>query len=182
MTAARNSSLVAEMPGTADTTGGFSFVPRPVRSAEEHPETPGTTRPRPRTIDLQGVLENVADQMRADGWEVSVVCPAIRLSVDPLRLLSVVIGAVGAAVLRGAEHTGIVVEVIDDEVVMMSIGDDGAPLEDHPGTDVRQLEEKTRQAFAGASVTTVWTRHEGVTMFCISAYRGALERLAPVEA
>lgn len=93
-----------------------------------------TTRMRPIEIDLHSLLESTIEQAREREWTVSLVCPEVRVSGDPVRVQRAILAALGNAFLEGAELVGIVVDVVDDGV-LLSIGHD-APIDDSTAEDI----------------------------------------------
>lgn len=84
-----------------------------------------TTRMRPIDIELRSLLEATIDQAREREWFVSLVCPEVHISGDPVRVQRAILATLGNAFLEGAELVGIVVDVVDGRV-LLSIGHDAA--------------------------------------------------------
>lgn len=93
-----------------------------------------TTRMRPIDIDLQSLLASTIEQARERDWTVSLVCPEVRISGDPVRVQRAILAALGNAFLEGAELVGIVVDVVDGQV-LVSIGHD-APIDDQKAESI----------------------------------------------
>lgn len=94
----------------------------------DNPDIARTTRMRPVDIELHALLEATIDQAREREWMVSLVCPDVHIAGDPVRVQRAILAALGNAFLEGAELVGIVVDVVDDQV-LLSIGHD-APIDD----------------------------------------------------
>jgi len=103
-------------------------------SAVESTDTARTTRMRAIDIDVHSVLEATIDQAREREWMVSLVCPEVHISGDPVRVQRAILAALGNAFLEGAELVGIVVDVVDDQV-LLSIGHD-APIDDQKAEEI----------------------------------------------
>jgi hypothetical protein len=116
--------------------------PHPLYSAEavvespsaENTDTARTTRMRAIDIDLHSLLEATIQQAKEREWMVSLVCPQVHVSGDPVRFQRAILAALGNAFLEGAELVGIVVDVIDDQV-LLSIGHD-APIDDSKAEEI----------------------------------------------
>ena len=76
------------------------------------------------------------EQANEREWMVSLVCPEVHISGDPVRFQRAILAALGNAFLEGAELVGRVVDVIDDQV-LLSIGHD-ASIDDSKAVAYRQ--------------------------------------------
>ena len=94
----------------------------------ENADIARTTRMRPVDIELRALMEATIDQAREREWMVSLVCPDVHIAGDPVRVQRAILAALGNAFLEGAELVGIVVDVVDSQV-LLSIGHD-APIDD----------------------------------------------------
>jgi hypothetical protein len=103
-------------------------------AVSENADSARTTRMRPIDIELRSLLEATVEQAREREWKVSLICPEVRVAGDPVRVSRAILAALGNAFLEGAELAGIVVDVVDDEV-LISIGHD-APIDDQKATDI----------------------------------------------
>lgn len=92
------------------------------------------TRMRPIDIELRSLLESTIDQAREREWQVSLVCPEVHISGDPVRVQRAILATLGNVFLEGAELVGIVVDVVDGQV-LVSIGHD-APIDDPAAEDI----------------------------------------------
>ena len=93
-----------------------------------------TTRMRPVDIELHALLQATIDQAGERDWMVSLVCPDIHIAGDPVRVQRAILAALGNAFLEGAELVGIVVDVVDGQV-LLSIGHD-APIDDQKAENI----------------------------------------------
>lgn len=92
------------------------------------------TRMRPIDIELRSLLESTIDHAREREWLVSLVCPEVHISGDPVRVQRAILATLGNVFLEGAELVGIVVDVVDGQV-LVSIGHD-APIDDPAAEDI----------------------------------------------
>lgn len=85
-----------------------------------------TTRTRPIEFDLDRLLMTALHQIKDYGWDMSIVCPKLRIVADPVKLRYAVLAALGNAFFGGAQRAGIVVEDLEGDV-LMTIGRDAPP-------------------------------------------------------
>ncbi len=117
-------------------------APHPLYGAQPPVEAPAgdpgdaarTTRMRPIDIELRSLLEATIDQAGEREWQVSLVCPEVQISGDPVRVQRAILATLGNAFLEGAVLAGIVVDVVDGQV-LLSIGHD-APIDDAKAEDI----------------------------------------------
>lgn len=102
--------------------------------AHEEQDTARTRRIRPREVELHSLLASTIEQIRDRDWVVSLVCPEVHISGDPIRVQRTILAAIGNAFLEGAERVGIIVDVIDGQV-LVSIGHD-AQVDDDTANDI----------------------------------------------
>ena len=132
--------------------------PGPVEpTLSENPDIARTTRMRPVDIELHALLDATIEQAREREWMVSLVCPDVHIAGDPVRVQRAILATLGNAFLEGAELVGIVVDVVDGQV-LVSIGHD-APIDDDKAETIAvrladQLAYALTQEELGWSVTS----------------------------
>ena len=104
------------------------------RTVSESADIARTTRMRPVDIELHALLEATIEQAGERDWMVSLVCPDVHIAGDPVRVQRAILAALGNAFLEGAELVGIVVDVVDGQV-LLSIGHD-APIDDRKAESI----------------------------------------------
>ncbi len=84
------------------------------------------TKARTMEVELRDLLMTALHQIKDYGWDLSVVCPDLKIMADPVKLRHAVLAALGNAFLGGARRAGIIVEDLEGDVVL-TIGRDAPP-------------------------------------------------------
>ena len=84
------------------------------------------TKARTMEVELRELLMTALHQIKDYGWDMSVVCPELKIMADPVKLRHAVLAALGNAFLGGARRAGIIVEDLEGDVVL-TIGRDAPP-------------------------------------------------------
>jgi hypothetical protein len=92
----------------------------------DDPNANRSTRARTMDVDLRGLLMTALHQVKDYGWDMSVVCPEVQITADPVKLRNAVVAALGTAFLGGAQRVGVVVEDLEGDV-LLTIGRDAPP-------------------------------------------------------
>ena len=106
----------------------------PAEPANGEGDTTRTTRIRPIDVELQSLLTSTVEQALERDWEVTVVCPEVHISGDPIRIQRAILAALGNAYLGEPERVGIVVEN-EEGHVKLSLGHD-APFDETTTEDL----------------------------------------------
>ncbi len=131
-------------------------------------------------VELHELMVSTLDQVKDRGWDVSLVCPTVHISGDPIRIQRAVLAFLGNAYLAGAQRVGIVIDDTEDGV-RLSIGHD-APFEDADAEDVTsRLVGQLGQAVGNEDLDWSLIGDEDVYLATVSLGHALPLKLEPVE-
>lgn len=168
----------AELSSTLPPIGTQPDRPPAPTGPLRNPEAIHSVRGGLRTVELEGIIEAALATVTDTGWEVAIQCPQVRVLVDPLRMRRLLSNLLLSATAHGAEHIGLVAEVVGDKV-KVNIGHDGTLLANEtPGLtdeippEVDHQLTVARQLLTGMHAEARWTRWRGVSLYTIELVRG----------
>jgi hypothetical protein len=126
-------------------------------------------------------MMTASHQVKGHGRDMSIVCPEVEITADPVKLRQAVLGALGNAFMGGAQRAGIVVEDIEGDV-LLTIGRDSPPSQADADRAAEKFTSQVRQALAADEVDTSVITDDDVLLFSVSLGRkvGAEEISEPV--
>lgn len=146
-----------------------------------NPEAAHSVRGGLRTVELEGIIDAALATVTNTGWEVAIQCPPVRVLVDPLRMRRLLSNLLLSATAHGAEHIGLVAEIVDDKVEV-NVGHDGELLAREHDEDQlavpREVEHQltvAKQLLHGMHADVRWTRWRGVSLYTVELVRGPEE-------
>ncbi len=134
---------------------------------------------RPIDIELDVLLESALEQVKDRGWEVSLVCPTVNISGDPIRVQRAVLAALGNVHLGAPDRVGIIVEETGGQV-NLSIGHD-AQLDEATTEDLAtRLATQLQPALATLDLNWAVAYDDEITLITVGlgASLGARESTA----
>jgi hypothetical protein len=150
-----------------------------------NPEATHSVRGGLRTVELEGIIDAALATVSNTGWEVAIQCPTVHVLVDPLRMRRLLSNLLLSATAHGAEHIGLVAEIVGDRVEV-NVGHDGSLLADRGSADDTDVPPEVehqltvaRQLLQGMHAEVRWTRWRGVSLYTVELVRGPEEIEVP---
>lgn len=159
-----------------------TFVETPIEEIPSEGEDVGrSTRARTMEVDLRELLMTALHQIKDYGWDMSIVCPELKIMADPVKLRHAVLAALGNAFLGGARRAGIIVEDLEGDVVL-TIGRDAPPSSEDAEGFANRFANQVSLALGESDHEWSFIADEEVSMMSVSLGRkvGADEVSEPV--
>ena len=147
----------------------------------DDPDANRSTRARTMNVDLRGLLMTALHQVKDYGWDMSIVCPEVQITADPVKLRNAVVAALGTAFLGGAQRVGIVVEDLEGDV-LLTIGRDAPPNRSDAEEFVERFTTQVSLALGVDELESSLIDDEDVSLMSVSLGRkvGADEVSEPI--
>ena len=159
-----------------------TFVETPIEAIPSEGEDLGrSTKARTMEVDLRELLMTALHQIKDYGWDMSIVCPELKVMADPVKLRHAVLAALGNAFPGGAQRAGIIVEDLEGDIVL-TIGRDAPPSSEDAEGFANRFANQISLALGESDHEWSFIADEEVSMMSVSLGRkvGADEVSEPV--
>lgn len=140
--------------------------------SDEGDDSNRPTKARTMEVDLRKLLMTALYQIKDYGWDMSIVCPEMTITADPVKMRQAVLGALGTAFRSGAQRVGIVVEDIDGDV-LLTIGRDAPQEQADAERSAERFTTQVKQALGADDLESSLISDDDVSLISVSLGRKA---------